>query len=169
MAISKKMREARSRELLKKQVGYAKAVDKKRKRKPNRLRVAKQYWYELEAYFDPHEIKATPVSGGGFILGILEDFVVVEIPKDKTKEDIYALGQYLAKVGLKALIVQAGIRFLRLTEVDKKKASELEEILVRQKATDERQKELDKKIAEKYGPAGEAEKDSSTEVSDTDG
>lgn len=161
--------EARSRVLLKKQVVRAKKTAFVRKRKPNKLRLAKKYWYELEAYFDPKEIEAIPVLDGGFMMGILEDFVVVEVSKDKSMEEINMLGAYLEKSGLKALIVREGIKFLRLTEVDKEKVVELDAILARRREVDAKQKELDKKIASKYGPAGEAEdNDSSTEASDTD-
>ncbi len=167
--LDKKALEARSRVLLSKQAVRAGKTAAVRKRKPNKLRLAKKYWYELEGYFNPKAIEAIPVLDGGFMMGILEDFVVVEVPSDKSTEAINKLGAYLQSAGLKALIVQEGIRFLRLTEVTKEKATELDEILERRIKMDAQQKELDKKIASKYGPAGEAEDDSSIEVSGTDG
>jgi hypothetical protein len=132
--------EARARASIERSVTKFKKVAKKKKRKPNRLRAINQYWYELEAYFDSLEGEPIPVQNGGFMRGILEDILVVEVEKGTPMAQINALGSYLNSVGIKALVVEHGIRFVRLKEVTGDQEKKLNEILAEHKAKEAREK-----------------------------
>ena len=165
-----KLTEARSRVLTGRQVEKSHKVAKRRKRKPNRMRSAKanKYWYELEAYFDAKDIEIIPVKDGGFMMGILEDFVVIEVSREKSTQEINDLASYLASMGFKSLIIHEGIKFLRLKEVTGVKAKELDEINKRQVRAEEKQKELDALIEKKHGKTSETDSDGKTEVGDSE-
>lgn len=103
-----------------------------RKRKPGKLHRKGSHWYELESYFDPALIESTPVEDSGFMMGVLEDFVVVEVKEDTPHVRIESIGKVLAEIGVKALIVRAGIRFLRLKSCDGDQEAKLNAILAKQ-------------------------------------
>jgi hypothetical protein len=104
----------------------------KRKRKGGGLHKRGSHWYELEAYFDPKLIESTPIEDSGFMMGVLEDFVVVEVKEDTAVATIQQIGAQLAEMGIKSLVVRAGIRFLRLNGCDPEKEKQLDEILKKQ-------------------------------------
>lgn len=98
----------------------------KRIRQGNKIPASKKpQWYELTDYFDPKEIAPVTVRGSGFMLGPLEDFVVVEVPSTFSGDQRSLLGKMLGEMGLKSLIVAEGIRFLRLSGVSEEVAREL--------------------------------------------
>ena len=103
-----------------------------RKRKGGKLHKKGTHWYELEGYFDPKLIESTPIQDSGFMMGVLEDFVVVEVKEDTTVATIQQIGTQLAEMGIKALVVRAGIRFLRMTSCTAEQEKKLNEILKKQ-------------------------------------
>ena len=115
----------------------AKTATKRRTRKGGKLRKAGSHWYELEAYFDERENQIIKVNDSGFMRGVLEDFVVVEVPREKSMSDISRIGALLARNGVKALVVQEGIRMLRLKEISGERVAELDAIMEKQKAEEQ--------------------------------
>lgn len=128
-------------------VGHAKKQkesSKNRKRKGGAMHKRGSHWYELEAFFDPKLIEATPIENSGFMLGILEDFVVVEYKKDMTSEAIDQIGHKLNAMGLKAMMVPEGIRFMRLRGVTDEEERTMNEFMEDRKAAEaEKPEKLD--------------------------
>jgi tRNA(Met) C34 N-acetyltransferase TmcA len=107
----------------------ARALAGKRKRKPGVLHKHGAHWYALEDYFDAHKIEAMPVKGSGFMLGTLEDMVVVEVPEHFSPAAIQGIGDSLTSIGIKALVIREGIRFLRLRAVEDQERARLDTIV----------------------------------------
>ncbi len=106
-----------------------KKSSKKRKRVGGTMHKRGAHWYGLEAYFDPKLIEATPIEDSGFMLGVLEGFVVVEYKKDMTMEAIEGIGERLNAMGLKVMMVPEGIRFMRLCAVGAEQNEEMNRML----------------------------------------
>lgn len=85
-----------------------------KRRRQLALRPGKAQWFGLETYFDPQHIEATPIEDGGFMMGVLDEIVVVEVDPATEQTKIERIGALLNELGLKALIVHKGIEFLRL-------------------------------------------------------
>jgi hypothetical protein len=150
-----------------KKVKGAKRSAARRTRKGGKLRKAGQHWYELEEYFDEKQKKIIGVNESGYMLGVLEDFVVVQVPEDYPLVDLDLLGNRLADMGIKALIVKEGIRFLRLREITGEQEKKLNEILERRTRFDEKQKEIDRVSEERgNGNGADSKTDSKTERAD---
>jgi hypothetical protein len=86
------------------------AKPKKPKRKPSRARPG---WYQLVSYFKDADLEATPIAGA-FFRGVLEEMVIVEVPKNFHEEKLGELAVWLENNGIKAMVVQEGIRFLKI-------------------------------------------------------
>ncbi len=114
-----------------------KASRDKRKRKGGGLHKNGKHWYALESYFGPKLIESTPIEDGGFMMGALEDWIVVEVKADWPPEKVQALATRLTAMGMSILVVQAGVRFLRLRGVTGDEEKNLDEILAKQKAARE--------------------------------
>ncbi len=128
---------------------------KKRKRKRGALKLKDDArWFELEGYFDPSLIEATPIENSGFMMGVLEDMVVVEVEKEWPHARIMALGAKLEELGIKALIVQRGIKFMRLKAVTNAQEKNLNEIMAQKMGadTDGESGETDSEKPERDGP-----------------
>lgn len=128
--------QAGARELVR-TTGVAKAQKKsrdKRKRKGGALHKGGAHWYALESFFDPKLIESTPIEDGGFMMGALEDWIVVEVKADWSPEKIQAIGDRLTAIGINALVIHEGIRFLRLRAITGGEEARLNEILEAQKA-----------------------------------
>lgn len=78
----------------------------------------KEQWFALTAQFDDKDIAATPISGA-FIRGKLKDIVIVEVSRDFPQDKFGELGAWLESHGIEAMIVQEGIRFLKLAPANK--------------------------------------------------
>jgi len=115
-----------------KKVNRAKRVAARRKRPGGKLRKSGKHWYEIEAYFDERKKEVVGVRESGYMLGVLEDFVIVEVPEIKSPAEISVMGTRLAEMGIKALVIQRGIRFLRLKEISGEQESKLNEMIANQ-------------------------------------
>jgi hypothetical protein len=106
---------------------------KKPMKKPKR-RVARlmpgEHWFEAIGYFDPAGATLVPVGDAGgpraFVLGALDDLLVVEIPRDMGATALEAVGTHLAQAGKHAILVTEGIRFLKLRLCTHAEAQEIE-------------------------------------------
>jgi hypothetical protein len=127
-------------------VERAKKVAKRRTRKGGKLRKAGQHWYVLEEYFDENKKEIIGINESGYMLGVLEDFVIVRIPETMPIIEVDALGIRLAEMGIKALIVKEGIRLLRLREVTGEREKKLNAILSQQEELANRQKAVDEMV-----------------------
>jgi hypothetical protein len=121
----------RTKSIARKQEQSAK---RKRQSRAERIHRAGSHWYELDAYFDPHEIEATPIKDSGFMLGVLEDFVVIEVKKGTSDDQIQHTGKLLGEMGIKVLIVREGIQFMRLKACGHEQEKKLNKILEEQEA-----------------------------------
>lgn len=103
-----------------------------KKRGKNAVRDARagEHWYELVNTFDPTQIKLLPLPEGkrAFLMGVLDDLVIVEVPKDTSTEAARGFQQFLQAQGLKsaAIVVTAGVQFMKLRRVDDKQARVLD-------------------------------------------
>lgn len=134
---------------VKKKVARATKNSKRCTRKGGKLRKAGQHWYELEAYFDIKAREIIGVNESGYMRGVLEDFVVVQVPEEKSVEEINVLGARLADMGIKALVVKEGITFLRLREVSGEQEKTLNKMMERQDNIDEQSEEIDRLMVER--------------------
>lgn len=98
-----------------------------------RLHKAGPHWYEIKAYFDPRNAVATPVEDSGFMIGVLEEFVVVEVPESFSQDAIMRIGAQLSDIGVKALVVREGIRFLKLSGCAPEQERQLDAIVEAQR------------------------------------
>jgi hypothetical protein len=87
----------------------------KRYEKPDQLRKEGEHWYELVEHFDARHIERLPVKDGrAFIMGRLDEAVVVEVSKETDQQKLVQIGQWLEKHGLDSIIVTDDIRFVKL-------------------------------------------------------
>ncbi len=121
-----------------------------RQRTPGKLQKRGQYWYELKATFSEDDKELLPIEDSGYMLGVLEDIIVIEVEKATPQEQIARIGKWLADQGMKALVVEKGVRFLKLCAVSKDQEAKLNEL--------ERHRRLQETLAEakKAGGDGEA-------------
>ena len=131
---------------IQKKVKRAKRVAARRNRTGGKFRKAGKHWYEIEAYFDEKRREIIGVNESGYMLGVLEDFVIVEVPPNKTPVEINVIGTRLAEMGIKALVIQQGIRFLRLKEISGEQEKKLNDILEHQDNAEYKQKAIDEMI-----------------------
>lgn len=107
-----------------------KASAKKRQRKPGKMHAPGAHWYELQDFFDPHLIETTPIENSGFMMGILEEFAVVEYdPNTMTREAMTKMGERLNAMGIKAMMVPKGVRFMRLCGVSEEQEKQMNAML----------------------------------------
>lgn len=102
------------------------------RKKPRRgVRRRGEHWYELVDYWNPDDITRISPDEPVFLMGMIEgpgpDVIVVEVPEDTTREKIERLGSWLSGQGIHALIVRAGIRFLRLKKASPEQTRKLDE------------------------------------------
>lgn len=91
---------------------------------------AGEHWYELTAAFDPNQIRMLPLPDGkrAFLMGVLDDLVIVEVPKDTSTDTARAFQEFLRRQGLKsaAIVVTDGVQFMRIRRVEDKQARALD-------------------------------------------
>jgi len=87
----------------------------KKKPKSDTLRQKGDHWYEVVDLFDANQIQG--IGDRVFIMGKLDDVVVVEMPKHFTPELAQTLGDRLKRVGITSVcfVVPEGVRFLKLS------------------------------------------------------
>jgi len=92
----------------------------KRRKKGRVRRVRDEQWFELVSAFDPKKITKIPIPGNVFILGHVDDLLVVELPQDATQTTIDSFRDWLRGTGVTsvAICVSAGTRFLKLHPCD---------------------------------------------------
>lgn len=95
----------------------------------DRVRREGEHWYKLECYFDGEGIVRTPGPWKDpvFLMGMLEDIYVVEVPAGSDQDQIDGFMQLLRRNGIApALAVVRGVQFLKLTSVDEETEAELD-------------------------------------------
>jgi hypothetical protein len=103
-----------------------------------------EHWYELLEYFDPEKIQKLPVKDGrAFIMGRLDGVTIVEVGSDMPQAQIAKLGTWLKENGIEALVVSAGVRFLKLATVSDELEATLDEHERAQDAKDEAESGID--------------------------
>lgn len=77
-------------------------------------------WHELTDFFDADKIKKLPVSGRVFLMGQVDDAIVVEVPAATSQQEIEGFQRYLVEKGMTSvcLVVPDTVRFLKLTPCD---------------------------------------------------
>lgn len=104
-----------------------------KKRGKSAVRDAGEHWYELTQIFDPNEIKLLPLPDGkrAFLMGVIDDLVIVEVPKDTPAAAARGFQEFLQKQGLQsaAIVVTAGVQFLRLRRTTAKQERKLDATL----------------------------------------
>jgi hypothetical protein len=86
----------------------------------------RERWYALTAQFDDKDLAATPIAGA-FFRGPLKDIVIVEVQRDFPQDKFGELGAWLEQHGIEAMIVQEGIRFLKIAPADETQQKVLEQ------------------------------------------
>ena len=86
------------------------------------LRFEGENWFEIVEYFDARQIKRIPATAGierAYLVGMIEDVWVIEVPKTTPSEDIHAFNAQLRAMGITApfLTVTSDVRFLKLGRV----------------------------------------------------
>lgn len=79
-----------------------------------------EHWYELLEYFDASDTVRIPHPAGerAYLRGMLRDTFVVEVPAESSPEQIQRFVEVLGDNGVKpALVIRAGVRFLKLAGV----------------------------------------------------
>jgi len=109
-----------------------------------RLRTDAQ-WFELVSAFDPAHITPLPIPGRVFVLGHVDDMIIVEVPAECTDAQILGFKELLHKSGMTsaAMIVKEGTRFLKLAPCD----------AAQTKAIDARIREHDERAAQTQAQA----------------
>ncbi len=94
------------------------------------VRDAGEHWYELVSVFDPNAIKMLPLPEGGhaYLMGVLDDLVIVEVPVATAQKDIAGFRNFLQTQGLKsgAIVVTSDVKFMKLRRSDAKQARMLD-------------------------------------------
>jgi len=92
------------------------------------LRREGEHWYELVEYFDAREIRRLPTAGSTYLLGVLDDVVVIEVPATATPPEIAVFQKLLRDRGMASpcLVIRAGVRFLKLASVDTETEAKLD-------------------------------------------
>lgn len=95
------------------------ASEKKRKiKRKNRKRKTAEHrglnWFAVETMLDPKDIEAVPINDSGFMLGSIDDMIVVEYPKSMPPQKIREVGTAFGALGVKCLMVPQGFKFLQL-------------------------------------------------------
>lgn len=122
-------------------------AEKKRKASRGRAQHAKgaSRWYEMTAAFDPTLAEAVTLKDSGFMRGMVEDFLVVQVEETMSVEKVQALGEHLNRMGVKALVIKQGVEFLRLRVCSREQEKQLDQVLKTQ--------EQDREAAEKSAGA----------------
>lgn len=130
-----------------------KAIKRKKKGKGKKHETP---WYELQEALNPENYTRLPFEGDAFLLGHVDDVLIIEIPRGSSAAEIRGLQHGLRSLGMTsaALMVEEGIRFMKLRPLSKKEAKEAEEALKKVKDAEEAQE------------ADEAEEDRETAPAD---
>lgn len=82
--------------------------------------------YELVSAFDATKI--TPLPGRSFLMGHIDDVIVIEIPSKSTSAEVAAFREGIQKMGITSacMLVKEGTKFLKLRVVDPKTREEIE-------------------------------------------
>lgn len=101
------------------------------------LRKKGEHWYRLVEWFDVNEIQRLPTAGSTYIMGVLNDVAIVEVPAAATVAEIAEFTKLLEARGLTApcLVVRAGVRFLKLAAVDAGTEAKLDSAEVKSEAS----------------------------------
>lgn len=128
--------------------------------KKNRKRVQREQVFELVEAFDPTKITKLPIPGRVFLLGHIDDMLIVEVPADSTSSDIENFKRFMRRSGLTsaALIISAGTRFMRLRPCTRAEEKEIYAQLQRDDdgTTEEAQAPAEGHVAESSGSAAPA-------------
>ena len=124
------------------------------------LRFEGEEWFEIEEYFNAEKIERVPAMGGmerAYMMGFVEDVLVIEVPKDTPDVDIHAFNAHLKDMGLSVpfVTVTAGVRFLKLRRVPEEVALELDkaELKTFESAVEERQTAIQQALEKKAANA----------------
>jgi hypothetical protein len=92
----------------------------KRRKKGRGKKVTDSQWFELLSAFDPKRIAKLPIPGQVFVLGHIDDMIIIEVPAEAADEEIQGFKKMLHDAGMTsaALIVKEGTRFLKLVPCD---------------------------------------------------
>ncbi len=85
-------------------------------------------WHELTDYFDAEQIKKIPIPGRVFLMGQVDDAIVVEVPASTSQQEIAAFQKYLVDNGMTSvcLVVPNTVRFLKMIPCDEETAEMLD-------------------------------------------
>lgn len=118
-------------------------------------------WYELQEALDPENYTRLPFEDHkAFLLGHVDDVLIIEIPRGSSAAEIRGLQHGLRSLGMTsaALMVEEGIRFLKLRPMSKKEAKEAEEAMKKVKDAEAQAQETDEaEEAEEVGEAAPAD------------
>jgi hypothetical protein len=100
----------------------------------DRLRKPGEHWYGVEDLFDPKGIRT--VDKGMFILGRLDDVVIVQIPNDTPKGAVNSLHDRLKKAGVQSVCfaVTEDVKFLKLRTLSALEEKAIEDDVQRTRA-----------------------------------
>lgn len=122
-------------ELASLQAKYDKLKETKGKsRKKSTVRRRGEHWYRLEYLFAPGAETPFVVDGGpegAHLLGVLDDFVVVTVPKDTEKSAAAAFQAFLRERGMTSVVfvTTPDVQFMKLVAVSDFAERELDEKL----------------------------------------
>lgn len=125
------------------------------KGKKRKIRKPGEHWYQIICAFDPQSAKVLPVAGEAVALGVLEDMIIVQVPKNVTAESIETVRKYLRNQGMKshALFIPEGMKFMKLDSCSGSREKRLDEALA--EALDKEEREAAEKAAEKNAQQSE--------------
>lgn len=115
------------RELLERERKINKAI-KRIKGKEKIIAANPDPWFELKSAFNPKTITRMPIEGRVFIMGHIDDVIVVEVPGDSTDEQMRVFQAGLHNMGMTsaAIMVKEGTRFLKMEPVNDEERNMLE-------------------------------------------
>lgn len=73
-------------------------------------------WYRVVEYFDEPQQMRVPLPVASYLLGKIGEVRIVEVPRSTSRETVEQLGTWLKENGVEALIVQEGVKFLKLVQ-----------------------------------------------------
>ena len=134
-----------------------KAAARKAKRKRRKKKIAEHRglnWFAIERMLDPTDIEAVPIRDSGYMLGTIDDMLLIEYPDNIPTQKIRQIGTAFAAMGVKCLMVPKGIRFLQLRGCTQEEEQRLNEIAAKQE--DSLKKMIEEKLNAEDGTDGAA-------------
>lgn len=100
------------------------------------LRQEGEHWYELIEYFDPHAIQRIPGPSNAFMMGMLQDAIVVQIPEGTEPEEVPQFVAALSAKGIDnpVLVVTDKVRFVKLGTVSEEMEARLDAAVLREES-----------------------------------